>query len=306
MSQILGVQELREIVPVRPGMHLLDKVLIESETKAWGMKGLSMGENFFMGHFPNQPIFPGVLQLEATAQLAEVLVWKKLDPERKGDIFLKSLRRVKFRKPNLPGDRILIELEITSITDDTAEFTANISNSSGIATNLSGSLGVRAREKQTVFPMEFNEFDRGRNLAMDTDKIQSILPHRYPFLFVDYVAKTDGSMVTGIKNCTETEPIFREYKDGYTVLLSSVQPEITAQVGAVYSLSRPAAEGKIALFMGIDSADFTSPVYPGDQLLLEVDMPDIKSRFGKGEGHMLVNGKEVSRTVMMFALVDKA
>ena len=306
MSQVLGVRELREIVPVRPGMHLLDRVFIESDTKAWGMKSISMGENFFLGHFPNQPIFPGVLQVEATAQLAEVLVWKKLDPERKGDIYLKSLRRVKFRKPNLPGDRILIELEVTSISDDSAEFTANISNSSGVATNLSGTIAVRPRQYELEFHKEFNEFDRGSNLAMDTDKIQSILPHRYPFLFVDYVAKTEGSVVTGIKNCTETEPIYREYKDGYTVLLSSVQPEITAQVGAVYSLSRPTAEGKIALFMGIDSSDFNVPIFPGDQLRLEVDMPDIKSRFGKGEGCMIVNGKEASRTVMMFALVDKA
>ena len=306
MSQVLGVQQLRDIVPVRPGMHLLDKVFIESETKAWGMKSISMGENFFLGHFPNQPIFPGVLQVEAATQLAEVLVWKKLDPERQGDIYLKSLRRVKFRKPNFPGDRIMIELEVTSVTDDTAEFTATISNSSGVATNLSGSLAVRAKQTETEFIREFNDFDRGKNLAMDTDKIQSILPHRYPFLFVDYVAKIENNQVMGIKNCTETEPIFREYKDNYTVLLSSVQPEITAQVGAIYSLSRPEAAGKIALFMGIDSADFNFPVYPGDQLRLEVEMPDIKSRFGKGEGCMIVNGKEASRSVMMFALVDKA
>lgn len=305
MSQVLSVQQLREIVPVRPGMHLLDKVYIESETKAWGLKSISMGEVFFLGHFPNQPIFPGVLQTEAAAQLAEVLVWKKLDPERKGDIYLKSLRRVKFRKPNYPGDRIMIELEITSITDDTAEFTATISNGAGVATNLSGSLGVRPKQQEVEFVREFNEFDRGRNLVMDTAKIQSIIPHRYPFLFVDYVAKIEGNHVVGVKNCTETEPIFRQYKDDYTVLLSSVQPEITAQVGAIYSLSRPEATGKIAIFMGIDSADFNFPIYPGDQMRLEVDMPDIKSKFGRGEGCMIVNGKEASRTVMMFAIVDK-
>ena len=119
---------------------------------------------------------------------------------------------------------------------------------------------------------------------MDTEKIQTIIPHRYPFLFVDYVAKMEGNHVVGIKNCTETEPIFRQYQDGYTVLLSSVQPEITAQVGAVYSLSRPESAGKIAIFMGIDRSDFFHPIFPGDQMRLEVDMPDIKSRFGRGEG----------------------
>ena len=74
---------------------------------------------------------------------------------------------------------------------------------------------------------------------------------------------------------------------------------------SIYSLSREEAAGKIAIFMGIDSADFNFPIYPGDQMRLEVDMPDIKSKFGRGEGCMIVNGKEASRTVMMFAIVDK-
>lgn len=305
MSQVLGVQQLRDIIPARPGMLLLDRVFIESETKAWGMKSISIGENFFLGHFPDQPIFPGVLQTEVAAQLAEVLVWKKLDPERKGDIYLKSLRKVKFRKPNLPGDRIMVELEITSINDDTAEFTATISNSAGVTTNLTGSMGVRPKVTELEFVREFNEFDRGKNLLMDTEKIKTILPHRYPFLFADYVAKMEGSSVVGVKNCTDTEPIFRQYKDGYSVLLSSVQPEITAQIGAVYSLSQPEAAGKIALFMGIDSSEFYHPVFPGDQLRLEVNMPDLRSKFGRGEGCMIVNGKEVSHTIMLFAIVNK-
>ncbi|MBO4304361.1 MAG: hypothetical protein J6A21_07235 [Lentisphaeria bacterium] len=305
MSQVLGVREIREIVPARKGMLLLDKVYMESETKAWGLKSISMGETFFLGHFPNHPIFPGVLQTEVAAQLAEVLVWKKLDPERKGDIYLKSLRNVKFRNPNYPGHRIMAEVEITSVTDDAAEFSAVIHNGGKReATSLTGTLGVRPRQDVEFVP-EFNEFDRERNLVMDTEKIQTIIPHRYPFLFVDYVAKMEGNHVVGIKNCTETEPIFREYRDGYTVLLSSVQPEITAQVGAIYSLSRPESAGKIAIFMGIDRSDFFHPIFPGDQMRLEVDMPDIKSRFGRGEGYMIVNGKEVSRTQMMFAIVDK-
>ncbi|MBP5182971.1 MAG: 3-hydroxyacyl-[acyl-carrier-protein] dehydratase FabZ, partial [Lentisphaeria bacterium] len=61
MSQVLGVQEIREIVPARKGMLLLDKVYVESETKAWGLKSISMGETFFLGHFTIHPIFPGVL-----------------------------------------------------------------------------------------------------------------------------------------------------------------------------------------------------------------------------------------------------
>ena len=70
-------------------------------------------------------------------------------------------------------------------------------------------------------------------------------------------------------------------------------------------LSKPENKGKLAIFMAIDQSDFyEKPVFPGDQMVLEVDIPDTKSRFGKGEGTMSVNGELISRTQMMFALVD--
>jgi 3-hydroxyacyl-[acyl-carrier-protein] dehydratase len=86
--------------------------------------------------------------------------------------------------------------------------------------------------------------------------------------------------------------------------MGSVQPEIVAQAGCIYTLSNPASQGKIAYFMGIDSAEYFAPVLPGDQLCLEVDIPDNTKKFGKGHGSMIVDGKEVSRISMTFAIVD--
>lgn len=304
MSEVITPSALREIIPARPGMLLLDKVFVENENKAVAIKSISMNEPWFLGHFPDHPIFPGVLQAEAASQLAEVLLWKRLDPERKGDFYLKALRQVKFRKPNHPGDRMLIELEVTEVRDDSADFSVNIRNSGGLASNMKGTVAVRPKEAPRAIIPEFNEFDKGPGFEMDTPDIMKIIPHRYPFLFVDYVSKIEGNKVTGVKNATDTEPIFRQYKDGYTVLCSALQPEIIAQVGAIYTLSRPENQGKIAYFMGIDSSDFYFPIFPGDQMLMEVEMPDFKSKFGKGEGRMIVNGEVASRTVMMFAIVD--
>ena len=75
---------------------------------------------------------PGVLIVEAIAQVSEVAVWQRLDPERKGDIYVKSLRKVKFRKPNMPGDRLFIEVDVVSMTADSAEIVAVVKNVKGI------------------------------------------------------------------------------------------------------------------------------------------------------------------------------
>lgn len=118
---------------------------------------------------------------------------------------------------------------------------------------------------------------------MSVNQIMGLIPHRYPFLFVDYVSKIEGSHVTGVKNTTESEPIFRQYKDGYTVLMGAVQAEIIAQVGAIYMLSNENNKGKIAYFMGIDKSEMFAPVFPGDQLRLEVDIPDGKQNSAKAK-----------------------
>ena len=74
-GEIIGVSALRDILPCRPSMLLLDRVFAESENKLIGLKSISMNEPCFMGHFPGHPILPGVLQVEAIAQLAEVGLW---------------------------------------------------------------------------------------------------------------------------------------------------------------------------------------------------------------------------------------
>lgn len=304
MSEILTRTQIMEQLPCRDRMVLLDRAAFDGEKKIAGLKSVTMNEWYFQGHFPNHPIVPGVLLVESMAQLAELAVWKKLDPNREGDVYIKGLRKVKFRKPNTPGDRIFFDVEITGETSDTFEFTATATNNSGAACQAQLTLGVRPKAKMQM-PTQFNRFDKSDKSEMDVLKVASIIPHRYPFLFVDYVAESNGPHVTGIKNATAEEPAFRRYADHYSVLTGSVQPEIVAQVGAISMLSKPENKGRLAIFMAIDHSEFyEKPVQPGDQMILEVEIPDTKSRFGKGEGTMSVDGELVSRTQMMFAIVD--
>lgn len=304
-GELLNYREIREALPCRPSLILLDRVFAESETKYVGAKSVSANEAYFSGHFPKHPIMPGVLQVEAMAQLAELAVWRKLDPKREGDIYVKTLRKVKFRRPNNPGDRLIVEAEVKSVGSDSAEIVANVKNSMGVSCQAELTLSVRPRVQPTAMFNPFGAYDKNDKIAMDVNKIKEVIPHRFPFLFVDYIHSAEGHHVTAVKNTTCTEYLFREYADKYLTLSNSVQPEMVAQTGCVYMLSSPEAKGKIAYFMAIDKSEFLHPVYPGDQLVCEVDIPDNKSRFGKGEGHIKVGDTIVSTTTMMFALVDQ-
>jgi 3-hydroxyacyl-[acyl-carrier-protein] dehydratase len=247
---------------------------------------------------------PGVLQVEAMTQLAEMAVWKKLDPKREGEIYLKALRRVKFRRPVNPGDRLHIEAEVKSVSGDSAEVSATVRTNSGPSCQAEISLAVRPRVQPAKMPAPFSNYDKSEGIHMDINKLMAVIPHRYPFLLVDYIQSVEGCRVTAVKNVTSSEPLLREYPDKYLALTNSVLPEIIAQTGCVYMLSNESAKGKIAYFMAIEKAEFLKPIHPGDQLVCIIDIPDNKSRFGKGDGFIQVDGETVAKTTLTFALVD--
>ena len=302
---ILSVSEMRKILPVKPDFLMLDRAQVVNENKLIGGKGVTMDEPCFLGHFPGHPILPGVLQCEAVAQLAEIGVRDRLDPNHDRDIYIKKISNVKFRKPNNPGDRIRIEADILSVENGEAAVSAVLYNNAGESSSGSFVLAVRDKVKSIPPPADFNEFDKSADSLMDVNKIMDVIPHRLPFLFVDSVAKIDDSAIYGVKNATNTEAIFREYPDGYMVMTGSVQPEIIAQAGCIHVLTNEAMKGKIAYFMGIESAEFFAPIFPGDQMVMKMKMPPGTRRAGKGVGEMIVDGKVVMKLVMSYMLVDR-
>jgi 3-hydroxyacyl-[acyl-carrier-protein] dehydratase len=248
---------------------------------------------------------PGVLQVEAMGQVAELALRGKLTPGDNGEIYIKALRKVKFRKPNFPGDRIIIEVEVKKVEGNDAEVTASTKNASGVTCQATLIMSVRERAVPESMPVEFNQYDKTADIVMDTTKIMSVIPHRYPFLLIDYIHSViDNRKVVAVKNISQNEPLLRGYTPGHATLPSSLQPEIVAQTGCVYALSKPEHKGKIAYFMSIESAEFYHPAMPGDQLICEVDLPDFKGRFGKGDGFIRVGDKIISRTNLMFAIIE--
>lgn len=306
IGKILGLKEIKEILPYRYPMLMLDRATAESETKYVGVKNISMNELYFQGHFPNHPIMPGVLQVEAMKQLAQIAVQKKLDPSGENDVYMKVVERVKFRKPNLPGDRLRIDVEVDSVTDTEAVITAGTSNNAGLTCQAKITLGVRPRQYPDAMPQLFNEYDKSANTAKDINEIMSIVPHRYPFLLIDNIVKIEGDHIVAVKNTTANEEIYSGYTPDYAVMPESLQCEIIAQAGCACVLSRPENKGKLGYFMSIDRAEAFHPIFPGDQMVCELDIPPGQSRFGKGTGSIKVGDKIVFAITLMFAIVDPA
>ena len=111
-ESVLDINEVLKILPHRYPMLMVDRIVdCLGDSKCTGMKNITINEPYFAGHFPGHPIMPGVLQLEAMAQVSSVLMLRK--PENAGKIgYFMSADKVKWRRPVFPGDTLFIETEI--------------------------------------------------------------------------------------------------------------------------------------------------------------------------------------------------
>jgi beta-hydroxyacyl-ACP dehydratase FabZ len=110
---MLTIQEIMNILPHRYPMLLVDRVLeIETDRRIVGIKNVSANEQFFQGHFPGNPVMPGVLIVEAMAQCGAILGLRDL-PDRETKLFLfGGVDKARFRRPVVPGDQLRLECEV--------------------------------------------------------------------------------------------------------------------------------------------------------------------------------------------------
>jgi UDP-3-O-[3-hydroxymyristoyl] N-acetylglucosamine deacetylase / 3-hydroxyacyl-[acyl-carrier-protein] dehydratase len=115
-SQVLGIEEIMKVLPHRYPFLLVDRILeIEPRKRVVGIKNVTINEPFFQGHFPGHPIMPGVLIVEAMAQVGGMLLLGAIpDPESKV-VYFTSLNNVKWRRPVKPGDQLRFELDLLQV-----------------------------------------------------------------------------------------------------------------------------------------------------------------------------------------------
>ena len=112
---VLDVNAIQRILPHRYPFLMVDKIIqLELEKKVVGVKSVTINEPFFVGHFPGQPIMPGVLIIEAMAQTSGILILNSLPDFEKKLVYFMQMNNVKFRKPVVPGDQLFLEVELVN------------------------------------------------------------------------------------------------------------------------------------------------------------------------------------------------
>lgn len=142
-------------------------------------------------------------------------------------------------------------------------------------------------------------------MILSLEEIKNILPHRYPFLFVDRIIEFEpGKKAVGIKNVTGNENYFQGHFSDRPIMPGVLIVEAMAQVGGIIIMQMEIASGRLAVLSGLNNVRFRNIVVPGDQLILTSEVIVFKSKLGKIQAKAEVNGKVVAEGEILFSLVD--
>lgn len=142
---MIDIKEIMDLLPHRYPFLLVDRITeLELNVRAVGIKNVTMNENFFQGHFPGNPIMPGVLIVEALAQVGGILASKS---GAKGKtVYFLSIEKVKFRKPVVPGDQLILEVKALHVRGNVWRFSGNAFVGANLATEAEFTAMVSEKE----------------------------------------------------------------------------------------------------------------------------------------------------------------
>jgi len=142
---------------------------------------------------------------------------------------------------------------------------------------------------------------------MEIGEILELLPHRYPILLLDRVAEIDieGQRIVGVKNVSINEPFFQGHFPGMPVMPGVLQLEAMAQTAGILLMKITGNTDTVPYFMAIDKAKFRQVVKPGDQMLMEIQVTQMRAKVARFSAKARVEGKVVSQAEMMCMFSDE-
>ena len=145
----LDILAIQALLPHRYPFLLVDRIVeLEQAKRIVGIKNVTANEQFFQGHFPGQPIMPGVLLLEVMAQVGGVLARKTAEGKGRPTVFLTGIEKAKFRRPVVPGDQLRVEVEVVKRKDPFWKMTGRITVDSALA--CEGEMTAMVRDEVEV------------------------------------------------------------------------------------------------------------------------------------------------------------
>ncbi len=299
----LDLAAIKNILPHRHPMLMLDYAKLypaARRVEAW--KCVAADEPFFPGHFPGRPVMPGVLILEAMLQ-AGGLVLRHLVTPGADQPMVSAMRKVKFRRPVIPGDLLQLSARIQALRPAAMVLAAEAMVRGQLACQAEIAISLHSALPPPPAPVPLPE--AAGDPLLPIEKILEIIPHRYPMLLVDSILKIEGDTLTAVKNVSGNEPFFQGHFPHRAVMPGSLLVESMAQAGAVYILQQPAHRGKLIYFMGVDRVRFRRPVQPGCQMLIHAQLCSLRTRAGRARGAIHVNGALAVDAEISFAIVDR-
>jgi 3-hydroxymyristoyl/3-hydroxydecanoyl-(acyl carrier protein) dehydratase len=305
-------QQISQILETTAPMLMLDLAELDDDSDvALGRKAVSMGEAVFQGHFPGQPILPGVLQVSAMVQLARLLFQETIPAMGGTQIVLREVRRLKFRKPVMPGDILQVQAQLLERrVDGEAEFQVSCSTAAGLA-SAGTLLLARVNTADYEHPRCIKERPASpfadalaNGVVTDVAGLMKILPHRPPFLLLDKavdIGEGDREKIYGCKNLSSCDTMVLGAPKG--IYPFPLMLEAAAQLGCAHILSQPGNAGKLGIFLGIDSAHFYQHAKAGDQLVIAGHC-DVGGRAGVAVGEIWVDDQKIADCAMKFILMD--
>ncbi len=127
MDKGFDICEIMKLMPHRYPFILIDRILeLNVGKNIVALKNVTINENFFQGHFPENPVMPGVLIIEALAQACGSLMMKSVSPDKKGLLYITGIDKVRLRKTVVPGDQLIIEAEFTHFRSNAAKMKGTV------------------------------------------------------------------------------------------------------------------------------------------------------------------------------------